>query len=232
MADNTFSKRVPVLLILFRNEIRMNEIPFFRGAVISKVPSELTLFHNHAGDGYRYRYPLIQYKRIGGKAAIVCVGEGTDAIGNFFAGADFDLRIGNRQERFEVEKVDAKRVFIQPWQSDFRYTLRKWLPLNQENFAQYLSFEGVAAKALFLQKILIGNILSMCTGLGIHIENDISCEIVTLSETTTYNYKGVRMSGFDIEFKTNISLPDYIGLGKGVSLGFGMIHQTDNSKNK
>lgn len=31
------------------------------------------------------------------------------------------------------------------------------------------------------------------------------------------------MMGFDIRFKSNVSLPDYIGLGKGVSIGFGMI---------
>lgn len=224
--------RIPMLIIKFKNELRHGEIPFFRGAVISKVPQELTLFHNHIDDGFRYHYPLIQYKRIGGKAAIVCIGEGTDAIGNFFANADFDLQIGNRQEHFVVENVDAKRVLIQTWQSEFHYTLRKWLPLNQENYAQYQALEGVAAKALFLQKILVGNILSLCTGLGIHIEEDISCEIVTLSDITTYKYKGVRMSGFDLEFKTNVSLPDYLGLGKGVSLGYGMIHKNRITNDK
>ena len=216
---------IPILNIIFKNELKQHEIPAFRGTIISKVPAEVTLFHNHIDAGFRYRYPLIQYKRIGGKAAIVCIGEGTDAIGNFFANADFDLQIGTRTEHYEVEKVDAQRVIIQPWQTEFRYTLRKWLPLNQENYAQYQTLEGVAAKALFLQKILVGNILSMCTGLGIHLEEKISCEVTSLSDMRIYKYKGVRMAGFDIEFKTNISLPDYIGLGKGVSLGFGMVHK-------
>ena len=31
------------------------------------------------------------------------------------------------------------------------------------------------------------------------------------------------MEGFDMKFKTNVQLPQYIGLGKGVSLGFGEI---------
>lgn len=217
--------RIPTLTICFANNIRFAELNLFRGAVISKVPAELTLFHNHTVHGFRYRYPLIQYKSIGGKAAIVCIGEGTDAIGNFFVNADFDLQIGTRAEHFAVERIDAQRVIIQPWQSEFHYTLRKWLPLNQENHVQYQSLEGVAAKALFLQKILIGNILSMCTGLDIHIEEEITCEIVTLSEMKKYIYKGVSMFGFDIEFKTNLSLPNYIGLGKGVSLGYGMVHK-------
>ncbi len=217
--------RIPVLTIIFDNEISQIEIPMFRGAIISKVTAEYTLFHNHTDDGFRYRYPLIQYKRIGGKAAIVCIGEGADAIGQFFANADFDLQIGNRSATFKVCKVEPNRVLIQPWEQIFKYTCRKWLPLNKENYEQYKNLEGVAERALFLQKILIGNILSMCTGLGIHIEKNIECSVTNISETNVYKYKGVLMTGFDIEFKTNMLMPDYIGLGKGVSLGFGMIKQ-------
>ncbi len=220
--------RIPVLLVQFKNQLTWQEIPFFRGAIISKVPKDLTLFHNHIDDGFRYRYPLIQYKRIGGKAAIVCLGEGTDVIGNFFANADFDLQIGSRSEHFEVEKVDAQRVLIQPWEQTFAYTCRKWLPLNQQNFEQYQHLESVAERADFLQKILVGNILSMCTGLGLHIEKNIDCKITSISEMSLYKHKGVKMSGFDIRFNTNISLPDYISLGKAVSLGFGMVHKIDN----
>ena len=36
---------------------------------------------------------------------------------------------------------------------------------------------------------------------------------------------------FDVEFKANVSLPDYIGLGKGVSLGFGTV-VSENKNNK
>ena len=220
--------RIPVLQVQFKNQLTWQEIPFFRGAIISKVPKDLTLFHNHIDDGFRYRYPLIQYKRIGGKAAIVCLGEGTDVIGNFFANADFDLQIGSRSEHFEVEKVDAQRVLIQPWEQTFAYTCRKWLPLNQENYEQYIQLEGVADRAAFLETILVGNILSMCTGLSLHIENHIDCKITSISEMSMYKYKSVRMAGFDIEFKTNISIPDYLGLGKAGSLGFGMVHKIDN----
>lgn len=217
--------RIPVLVIRFGSPISVNELQYFRGAIISKVPDEYTLFHNHLDDGFRYRYPLIQYKRIGGNAAIVCIGKGTDAIGQFFANADFDLQIGNRNATFKVDKVEPSRVLIQPWEQTFKYTCRKWLPLNKENYEQYKNLDGVAERALFLQKILVGNILSMCTGLGIHIEKNIDCSVTNISETSIYRYKGVLMTGFDVEFKTNISLPDYIGLGKGVSLGYGMIKQ-------
>ena len=66
---------VNTLLIRFQNEIANNEVAMFRGAIINAVDNSDVLFHNHTdGDGFRYAYPLIQYKRINRKAAITCIG--------------------------------------------------------------------------------------------------------------------------------------------------------------
>lgn len=116
--NDTFDK-IPLLTIRFHNDISFVELPQFRGAVISKVPSSLILFHNHEGDKLRYHYPLIQYKRIGGKAAILCLGKGTEAVGEFFANADFHLRIGWREEDFVISEMTAKQWLLQPWTTDF-----------------------------------------------------------------------------------------------------------------
>ena len=220
------------LVIQFSNDILQWEVPLFRGSVIDAMENTNILFHNHLDDDtFRYRYPLIQYKRIGGKAAIVCVGEGTEVIGEFFNNANFNLQIGERTLSMEVERMDAKRALVQVWDTEFRYTLRKWLPLSSDNYRTYQSLEGIVEQCAFLQNILIGNILSFCKGVGITIELEIKCVITQIMETRTYTYKGVKMQGFDVEFKSNISLPDYIGLGKGVSLGFGMVVRKYEKKN-
>lgn len=221
-------RKIPVLTIRFQNELALSEVPLFRGAVISKVPPTLTLFHNHQGSSLRYRYPLIQYKRIGGKAAILCLGEGTEAIGNFFAGADFDLRIGQRTERFVVENIQATQWLLQTWESDFRYTLRKWLPFNTANYMAYRQLETMGERTELLEHILTGNILSMCTGLGKHLDTQVSCRLSNITDQHTYIFKGVKMQGFDIEFRTNVYIPDYLALGKGVSHAFGVIKQMNN----
>ncbi len=220
------------LVIQFSNDILQWEVPLFRGSVIDAMENTNILFHNHLDDDtFRYRYPLIQYKRIGGKAAIVCVGEGTEVIGEFFNNANFNMQIGERTLLMEVERMDAKRTLVQVWDTEFRYTLRKWLPLSSDNYRTYQSLEGIVEQCAFLQNILIGNILSFCKGVGITIEQEIKCVITQIMETRTYTYKGVKMQGFDVEFKSNISLPDYIGLGKGVSLGFGMVVRKYEKKN-
>jgi hypothetical protein len=69
-------KRTPLLAVEFKNSIQHHEIPKFRGAVVILLSSGNMLFHNHTEDaGLRYSYPLIQYKRIHSKAAIVCINE-------------------------------------------------------------------------------------------------------------------------------------------------------------
>lgn len=220
---------INTLLVQFKNEISRGEIPIFRGCVNSTMENANILFHNHINDDeLRYRYPLIQYKRINKCASIVCIGEGTEVIGDFFEAGNFHFKIDEREVDMKIERIEAKRTIVQVWDSEFRYTMRKWLPLSSENYQEYRKLEGIVEQTVFLQKILIGNILSMCKGLSIAIEKEISCKITNIDNNRIYTYKGVKMMGFDVEFKTNVSLPDFIGLGKGVSLGFGMIKRIEN----
>lgn len=181
------------------------------------------LFHNHDGDNFRYSYPLIQYKRINGKAAIVCIGEGTDTIGTFFSNFSSDITIGEREISLEIESVKAEQTIVQIWEESFTYHLRKWIPLNQGNYATYRSLESLAEQYSMLEKILTGNILSLAKGLGIHFDKEIKVAISELETIRSASVKGIKMSTFDILFKSNVSFPDFIGLGQKVSIGFGTV---------
>ena len=213
------------LIIKFNNAINYNEIPLFRGAVIGAIGSECNeLFHNHRGDGYRYSYPMIQYKRIRGCAAIVCVGQGTEVIGAFFNTGHFIFKLGElREEKFVIDMIKTRRTEVQVWDEDFRYTLRDWLPFNSENYHRYIVCEGIVERTSLLEQIWVGNVLSMCKGLGISVEREIKCKIVSLNEPRKVYYKGVPMMSFSCELTSNITLPDHIGIGKGASMGHGII---------
>ena len=226
---------VNTLLIRFQNEIANNEVAMFRGAIINAVDNSDVLFHNHTdGDGFRYAYPLIQYKRINRKAAITCIGEGTEAIGKFFSSCNFDVVLGNRNMTLDVESVRAHKTLVQVWDSVFTYHLRRWLPLNQENYRRYEALDSIVERYTFLERLLTGNILSFAKSMSIFFDQRVECRITSAETPRLISYKGVKMMSFDVEFKTNVSLPDYIGLGKGVSLGFGTVvrkyeKQNDNN---
>ena len=108
------TKEIRTLTVFYNTEITTKEIPLFRGAVIKSLGDKANLlYHNHIGDDtYRYAYPLIQYKRINGKAAITCVEEGADIIGQFLTETSEPLLLGDREATFEVEKVLPEKVVI------------------------------------------------------------------------------------------------------------------------
>ena len=220
--------KVNLFYIQFQNEILHNEIEMFRGAILNQLPESLILFHNHEGEGFRYSYPLIQYKRLHGKAFLVSLSDGTEAIGNLFSESDFHFRLGQRELKMEIASVWTKQVLVQVWNTDFTYRLSSWLPLNEKNYQEYLSLEGVAERILFLEKKLVGNILSFTKGIGLFVEQQIRCKILHVDAEYGILYKGVKMKAFNATFKTNISLPEYIGLGKGVSIGNGTLFHVKN----
>ena len=224
--------KIPYLLVRFQNEIAPYEVPAFRGAVITQVPKELVLFHNHTDDGFRYRYPLIQYKRIHGKAAIFCIGKGTEEIGAFFSSTSLTLDIGTRKEALATDVIFANNWILQPWKSTFTYSLRKWLPFNQDNYNKYKQYDGLSEKVEILEHILVGNILSLCTGVGYHVEEQVTCKIFKISNERLYTHKGVKIQGMDVVFQTNVYLPNYIALGKAVSHGFGIITEIKEKQDK
>lgn len=223
--------RIDVFVIRFNNELRFNEVPLLRSGVLSIMQHNANvLFHNHtADDGFRYSYPLIQYKRINRKAAIVCFGEGCSTVGEFFATQNMKFMMGEQLVELNLERLQPRKFVIQVWDTMFTYTLRKWLPFNQDNYRKYTLIEGVAEKALFLQNILIGNMLSMTKGLGIHIDKEIMCNITEVSSPRIVRAKGVKLMSFDIEFKSNLSIPDYAGIGKHASIGYGTIVKKRNN---
>lgn len=216
--------KVKTLIVRFANEIRGSEVAAFRGAINGAMENANVLFHNHLGnDRLRYAYPLVQYKRINGRAAIVCLGEGTEAIGQFFAQACFDVVLGERPVHLEVESVKAYQVLVQPWDGQFTYRICRWLPLNKENYEAYCKEDSLTARCSMLERLLVGNILSFAKGMGIHFDKTVTATLTNISDPKALYYKGVKLMGFDAEFKTNVSLPDFIGLGKGVSLGMGTV---------
>jgi hypothetical protein len=217
---------IHILIVLFKNRIEQREVPLFRGAVIHALQDTPNLlYHNHTEEGFRYAYPLIQYKRIHGQAAIVCIKEGSEAIGQFFANASRQLSIGTREVVMEIESVRAHQILVQPWNSTFGYRIRCWLPLNADNYHKYQFVSSLSERIAMLEKILIGNLLSFAKGINLYVEQPVTCSITSLSTPYPILHKGIKLMAFDVECRSNLSIPDYVGIGKNASMGCGVIRR-------
>ena len=225
-------KYIRTLTIITDAEIHQNEIPLFRGAVIHSLGEHPNVhFHNHLdNDRFRYSYPLIQYKRLGGKAAIVCVEDGVDIIGQFLAEVDGKLRIGERQITCNTDRVQPARILVQTWEDMFSYHISGWLPLNSKNYLLYQNIDGVVERVTFLENILKANLLSMLKGLDIHLQKELILKITEIIDSYLLYNKGVKMMAFNANFKCNLSIPNNLGIGKNASIGCGTVHQLRKGK--
>lgn len=221
------AKYIRTLIVFYDTEISYKEIPLFRGAVLASLGDKASLlYHNHTGaNTFRYSYPLIQYKRIGSKAAIVCVGEGTDVIGQFLTETSGQMIIGQREVKCNISRVIPAKVLVQTWQKTFAYHLRRWLPFNPKNYMLYQTTDNADERKVLLEKILKGNLLSMLKGLGIFLENELFVEITQQSDSYIIYNKGIALMAFNVDFISNLSLPNSIGIGKNASIGCGVVHQ-------
>jgi len=220
-------KKVKYLSIQFKNELSMAELPWFRGAVIAAAGRENGLFHNHdeQAGGFRYAYPLIQYKRLHNRAALICLEEGANEIHAFFQGRPRQLMIGQRPITPEVEHLHLNEITLQAWDTTFAYRLHNWLALKPEHYRDFQAMTDEADRDRFLCTILRGNILSMAKGLGWYVDREIKVNLLHRSPMRLASFKETRLSSFDVRFETNVWLPRYMGLGKGAALGFGVVEQ-------
>lgn len=216
--------KIRYLKILFDKNIQAYEVSQFRGAVIAKTKGMSNLFHNHLDDKeFIYRYPLIQYKIQNKKPCIICLKEATEDIHYLLKERDYRFKIGDRQLDMTIEDVRLKYENIQTWEKQFKYNIHNYMALNQENFEKYQACESLVEKLALLEELLYKHILIFATEMGSHMPVDLKVNIIELKGEKYIEYKNIFHLTFSLNFKTNLTIPNYVGIGKGTSLGFGIV---------
>ena len=217
-------KKLKLLIVIFNFKLQKREIPAFRGAICEKVGLENVLFHNHMDSKFIYRYPQIQYKVLNQNPCIMCMNHGTEEILKLFQRPDIDININGKQFDLEIKEILIDKFECEILDDLQEYRIFNWFALNEKNFKKYINSNDYDRTNL-LQKILIGNILSFAKGINWTVSDQIDVRILQLPNHRSFSFKDQKMIGFNINFLANVSLPNYIGLGKSVSRGFGMIQR-------
>lgn len=184
---------------------------------------EYNILHNHYGnENFLFRYPLVQYKVVGDSVHILGIGDNGEILKKISS----EISYLNLDQKYIVsEKIIYEKEFdIKPASDEKHYRfITPWLGLNQKNYAKYINSKSWKEKKEILNKVLVGNLLSMSKGLGIIVNKRLYAK--THFDEKIVEYKGVKMNAFVGEFKVYYDIPDYFGLGKGVSQGFGCVKQ-------
>ena len=183
---------------------------------------EFSLLHNHKADGSRIqKYPLVQYKILGNKAYIIGINEGAKLLPILPENIHI-ITLGSTRYPITHREIVSNTQFIGVTRYPIYYQfITPWLALNPKNYRKYDSTYDWKEKKRLLNSILVGNCLSLAKGLGIFVPFKLFSH--THLDLVPVNFKNTQLKGFSGRFKINFQLPDLIGIGKGVSRGFGTI---------
>lgn len=171
-----------------------------------------------------YRYPLVQYQLMRRRPRLLFLEEAIEDARHFFTRPDWDLTMNGRPCQATVTELKASQYDIGLTPGEFHhYRLFRWQALNTDNFQSYRQTETLAAKVAFLERVLIGQLLSFFTGVGHRLPERFELALTDWHYSGSAMYKGVRVCTFGLSFRADLLLPPGVGLGKGVSLGFGRV---------
>lgn len=184
------------------------------------------LLHNHMGNGeLKYEYPKVQYKVIDNTPTLVGIMEGAQLLTDLFLKIR-ELNIDDQIYPVHQKNIEAFQIepgaTVAPQSYQFE---TYWMALNQKNHSDYLETNALEKNKL-LERVIIGNCLSFLKSINQFVDARLQAR-VQVSEKQTH-FKNNKMIVFDGLFEINANLPDWIGLGKQVSRGFGTIRRINS----
>ena len=239
----------------FSLPLRPRDIPAWRGAVAEAAGWEQDLFHNHAParvgpevpepvaelpqgqpqperratlkDTYLHRYPLIHYRVSRGQASLWGLNEGAQALRRWLLAQEAPLEMGGRRYSLQIAELQERQYRLEIAGAQRTYRLMDYLALNQENYLAWQQAPNLMVRMQLLEGALTGHILGFCTAVGYHIpDRALEVSLLHLREARPVRLHGVERLAFNLIFRTNLTLPPQLALGKGVSHGFGLLMPT------
>jgi len=191
--------------------------------------SNIDLFHNHNEDGKSiYRYPLMQYRFLNNRPHITGIAEGSDKLIEKYDSFE-DIKIGSNVYKIMEKQLSLKENKISQIDNYITYRfITPWFALNQDNHKKYLNIENSIEKENFLEDILTANLISLSKGLNYTVKDQIKIKTFLNQIQKPLRIKDQSIITFNGIFRVNMDLPEYFGIGKSVSKGFGTIIKCNN----
>lgn len=169
----------------------------------------------------QFLYPRVQVKILNEQIYIVGIGEGVDPIKSVAEKMEF-LDFGNITFQVLDSEIEEYSDRFQPVSKLIRYRfVTPWVALNQTTGNRYRLLNNTD-RVNFLNRLLGQNIVFMAREMGMELEENIFTK-VTLSSLFPKPVDENNWGSFDGEFRANFVLPNYLGIGNGITRGYGTL---------
>jgi Cas6b C-terminal domain/Cas6b N-terminal domain len=188
---------------------------------LNKELAEFMALHRTNTTGVVHRYPVLQVKQVKRDLIVIGISQGADCLRRIIAD-QMKLGAGGgtcritardtaiRPEPFGVMDNVTTYEFLTPWRA-----------LNQQHAKQFYDLNGKPQRDAFLQKLLRTHLTTLAKSLDYEITPPFSCEAKVRFRRDRIGNENVMV--FLGKFRTNLRIPDYLGIGWQVSQGYGTI---------
>jgi len=206
----------------FERPLTPGEATHLRGFAGSAFPEE-ELVHHHRRDGsLMYKYPRVQFKVIDRTARLIGLADGGVVVERLWRELD-QFRLDHEELPILEATLLRRREPLGECAELVEYRfVNPWLALNQDNHARYAAARSDAEQQAVLERVLVGNCLSMAKSFGHQVAARLLADAGQLRPVPV-RLKRVPMLGFRGTFQVNFRLPAWVGIGKSVSRGFGTV---------
>ena len=192
-----------------------------KGVMMNQFPDEEIVPMLDGSYRQKFLYPRVQVKILNEQIYIVGINEGVDSIKAIAQKMDF-LDFGNITFQVLDNEIEEHGNRFQPVSKLIRYRfVTPWVALNQTTGYRYRYLNN-ADRVNFLNRLLGQNIVFMAREMGMELEENIFTK-VTLSSLFPRQVDENNWGAFDGEFRANFVLPNYLGIGNGITRGYGAI---------
>jgi len=174
----------------------------------------------------KYLYPRVQVKIINEEIYIIGIKEGVEPVMSLIDNIK-SFNFGNITIIIDKYEIEENINQFKATDKILRYKfITPWVALNKSTGGKY-RFLSDQEKPLFLNKLLGQNLLFIAKEIGEEIKTKIYTK-VSFDNNVPEKIDDNGWGAFTGEFKTNFILPNYTGLGNGITRGYGALFSLNN----
>ncbi len=224
---NTMSVRSVTLRVITDKPVR--KTPYQVKGVFMRQYSDLEIIPMMDGSlRNRFLYPRVQVKILNEQIYVVGIQEGVDPTIVLADRLDI-LDFGNIT--FQVFDTEVEMQDDHFCQVDrlIRYRfLTPWVALNQNTGGRYRLLNN-SDRLSFLNRLMGQNIIFLAREMDVQLQDKIFTK-VNVSTMFPRSVDEKKWGAFSGDFQTNFLFPNYLGIGNGITRGYGAIYGMFNPK--
>ena len=200
-----------------------------KGSIMKNYPKSEIVPMLNGSYRKKYLYPRVQVKILNEKIYFLGIAEGVSAVRSLIDNLK-PLDFGNITFKIKDIIIDENGFFEQTDHINKYKFITPWVALNRSNTKKF-SKTSTSQKRKFLCELLTRNLIFLTSEFKIDFDEKILTDI-ELDNKLLSSFNENRDVGFEGSFLTNFLLPDFIGLGNGITRGYGSIKHEQKMKNE